>query len=382
MINIRYHIVSITAVFLALGIGTLLGGTFLDRYTVDLLDRNIRSAEERIAATDAENERLSDDLDAARRRDEDLTALGSAPLYDGRLDGRPVLVVTAPGVDQATIDDLTVALAGAEADLRGVLTVGSRMTFADDIDEGLVERLELTDASPTGVRAEVHSRLHAALVAAGLEPDEPEDEDDQTGEGGETGEGGDTGAGDQTGDPGDQTGAGDDDTGGQAGTGDDAGSEAETDAVDAIESPDGTQPEIVSALLDAGYLELDPADGREGDPILEVPGYAYVFAGGPTLSADDDALLLGVLNHDDPDDITAPVVVVSPTVPADVEDPAPTIVERVRGDAELSVTYATVDNVDTFPGQAATVLLLASGSGAAGHYGEDEGASALLPAGS
>ena len=31
MINLRYHIVSITAVFLALGIGTALGGTFLDR---------------------------------------------------------------------------------------------------------------------------------------------------------------------------------------------------------------------------------------------------------------------------------------------------------------------------------------------------------------
>ena len=35
MINLRYHIVSITAVFLALGIGLTLGSTFLDRVTVD-----------------------------------------------------------------------------------------------------------------------------------------------------------------------------------------------------------------------------------------------------------------------------------------------------------------------------------------------------------
>ena len=46
---------------LALGIGAALGSTFLDRYTEDLLDRNIRSAEARIQATDAENDRLQAD---------------------------------------------------------------------------------------------------------------------------------------------------------------------------------------------------------------------------------------------------------------------------------------------------------------------------------
>ena len=53
MINIRYHIVSITAVFLALGIGVALGSTFLDRVTVNVLDDQISSAENRIRETNA-----------------------------------------------------------------------------------------------------------------------------------------------------------------------------------------------------------------------------------------------------------------------------------------------------------------------------------------
>ena len=51
MINLRYHIVSLTAVFLALAIGVLLGGTYLDKYTVDQLDQSITNAEERIRET-------------------------------------------------------------------------------------------------------------------------------------------------------------------------------------------------------------------------------------------------------------------------------------------------------------------------------------------
>ena len=38
MINLRYHIVSITAVFLALAIGVVMGTSFLSRATVDLLN--------------------------------------------------------------------------------------------------------------------------------------------------------------------------------------------------------------------------------------------------------------------------------------------------------------------------------------------------------
>ena len=68
MINLRYHIVSLTAVFLALAIGVLLGGTYLDKYTVDQLDQSITNAEERIRETRAENDRLRGEVGDAQAR--------------------------------------------------------------------------------------------------------------------------------------------------------------------------------------------------------------------------------------------------------------------------------------------------------------------------
>ena len=50
MINLRYHIVSITAVFLALGIGVVMGTSFLGKATVDQLKTQISRAESRIDA--------------------------------------------------------------------------------------------------------------------------------------------------------------------------------------------------------------------------------------------------------------------------------------------------------------------------------------------
>ena len=44
MINLRYHIVSITAVFLALGIGITLGSTFIGRETLDQIRNNVDNA--------------------------------------------------------------------------------------------------------------------------------------------------------------------------------------------------------------------------------------------------------------------------------------------------------------------------------------------------
>ena len=97
MINIRYHIVSITAVFLALGIGVALGSTFLDRATVDLLENRIGSAEDRIDDTNAENERLTSELADADERDASLIVLASEDLVSDHLTDVPLLVIAAPG---------------------------------------------------------------------------------------------------------------------------------------------------------------------------------------------------------------------------------------------------------------------------------------------
>lgn len=376
MINLRYHIVSITAVFLALGIGTALGGTFLDKYTVDVLERNISSAEERIRNTDADNSRLRGQLAAAEERDQALIQVGSADLLAGELTDVPVLIVASEGVNADIVANLRLTLNRAGADLRGTLELRDRLDLRDDVDDSIAELVEQDPSDPDAVRAAVHSGLRDALHAAGQPAvvDEPEPSDDTT-----TTTPGTTAPGDATTVP----------------EGANTTTVPESDAttttqVDGATPPDaddentdedrldGTQPELVSALIEADFLRLTPGPGREDDPILETEGYRYVFVGDPELGPVPSRVMLALLPT--PARRAVPAVVVSASVPETDDELTPSIVAQVRSNNERAAIYSTVDDAESFTGLAATVLVLRDLETAeTGHYGQGAGASAVLP---
>ena len=66
MINLRYHIVSIVAVFLALGIGVALGSSFVDGFVVETLRRNVDSLEADRDNLRSDVDLLQNELDATR----------------------------------------------------------------------------------------------------------------------------------------------------------------------------------------------------------------------------------------------------------------------------------------------------------------------------
>lgn len=138
MIDFRYHIVSIVAVFLALGIGLLMGSGVLG----DPLLENIR---DRARDVQDFNDRLKDDvvdleqeLAVARRFAETVAPI----LIDDRLEGDDVVIVDV-AAGALSLDTLMEALeedAGA--------TVASIVTLSDDFDltseEDYEELRELT----------------------------------------------------------------------------------------------------------------------------------------------------------------------------------------------------------------------------------------------
>ena len=105
MINFRYHLVSIVAVFLAIAIGVVIGSTVIDSATVSVLRQQQESLDNRIDNVEAENGRLSRELARYEERDEQLAdqaavlvdAKGVARLYEGRLRKRDLslLVLSA-----------------------------------------------------------------------------------------------------------------------------------------------------------------------------------------------------------------------------------------------------------------------------------------------
>lgn len=378
MINIRYHIVSITAVFLALGIGVALGSTFLDGATVDVLNRNITDAEDRIGAARDRIEELEGQVSDAEARDDALILLGTDRLLGDTLSDQPILVIAEPDVDGGELDALRSVLERSGADLRGTLELSDRLAFdGDEVDEELAAALELEDPTPDELRAAVQAALVDALTAAG-QPGDPavsEEDPEETTTTETTTTVGPTTTGDPEAPTTTTTTEAPDPAPG------DGGSSPDDETADPT-ALDGEQPELITTLLERGYLELRPGPGRsDDDPILEQQGYRYVHVGGAAPDPIDTEVLLGLLPAGE-GTVPLPTVVVAgtPPIPDADEELAPTVVARVRDDEARSRQYTTVDDLETFAGLAATVLSLADlGQVAPGHYGQAEGASAVLP---
>jgi Copper transport outer membrane protein, MctB len=128
VISFRYHLVTIIAVFLALGLGILMGTTVIKQSVVD----NLRAAAERAINS---NHALQKDVTEARAQLQQWDQAGK-PLQhlmvQGQLAGDSVVLVTAEGVDFAEVNGVKNALTDAQANVTGVLAVTSRMALTQD----------------------------------------------------------------------------------------------------------------------------------------------------------------------------------------------------------------------------------------------------------
>lgn len=130
MVSFRYHIVSLTAVFLALALGIGMGVTVIDKATVDSLNNQLNRVRAEDQRTDEENSELRGDIGDWSRFGEDL-GLG---ILSGRLQDVPVLVVAVGGVDGGQVDGIESSLQTSGADVPGTLWLEERFNLADADD--------------------------------------------------------------------------------------------------------------------------------------------------------------------------------------------------------------------------------------------------------
>ena len=115
MIDFRYHLVSIVAVFLALAIGIIVGVTALQPSTLKALDKTSKSLERQINSVQASNGNLKLQI----TNDNAFAQAGSGLLLGHLLTGKQVVIVTAPGADSTVVSGITGALRQAGADVTG-----------------------------------------------------------------------------------------------------------------------------------------------------------------------------------------------------------------------------------------------------------------------
>ncbi len=143
MIDFRYHVVSIVAVFLALTVGLVLGASFLRSEQVSLLTSQITSA------TNAKNSLQTDNraLAATNKQLGDYIDETKDNLVSNQLYNDYVVVVRIAGDDE-TSADATLALARrASATITADVTVNA--TFADGSSDDALTQL-LADYTPLG----------------------------------------------------------------------------------------------------------------------------------------------------------------------------------------------------------------------------------------
>ena len=100
MIDFRYHLISIVAVFLALGIGILMGSVVLDQSLVRHLQTQLDGIEQTNEDLRGANEDLRDQVEVA----ENFALAARALLLPAALEGRDVVLVTFAGTDASVLD--------------------------------------------------------------------------------------------------------------------------------------------------------------------------------------------------------------------------------------------------------------------------------------
>ena len=335
MINLRYHIVSIVAVFLALGIGVALGSSFVDGFVVDTLRRNVDTLEADRADLRDEVQSLQDEIDANQNAlDEALDAVLPVTAV-GRLGGTPVMIIASDGVSTAAWEQVRDMIVATDATYEGTLWLTDRLDMSDAQNRAeLASTFDLVNDSESLVRPAVMVRLETALFPPG--DDAPASV-----------------------------------LGGVAG---DVADELLEGGVDAATSE---LAGVLVALRDDGFIRHDTEFASTG-ALEEVPaaGTVFVVVSSSDAVLDHDELLYPLLERGVALDAGNHFVAVEPVGTDDLA-PAVAFVGPIRADTELRRQIATIDSVDTFEGLLA--LLAVTDGDEIVHLGLSASATSRLP---
>ncbi len=179
MINLRYHIVSLVAVFLALALGMVVGGTVLNEGTgraqrafSDLLRRTSQQ-------TQAENSAL-------KLQNGHYQTFGNKvlpQLAHDKLKGRSVVLVDTDRTDDNTRSDVTDAIQAAGASVAGRITFSTdRVSLATQADrDRLAQLLGVASTDADTLRTAMIEQFTARLTLPARLPQDNRDRDMITG---------------------------------------------------------------------------------------------------------------------------------------------------------------------------------------------------------
>src|SRR5829696_2683141 len=156
MINFRYHLVSLVAVFLALAIGIVAGSTVIKESILDQTQQNLDRAEKNLKDLEDSNAALRSQLDQLNRRDEALDRSGNTDFLQARLEDVPVMLVKVDGTDDDATTALRQAVVAAGGAYAGTVTLTDRLGLATPADVSALQTvLGRATVDPMALRADL-----------------------------------------------------------------------------------------------------------------------------------------------------------------------------------------------------------------------------------
>jgi hypothetical protein len=158
VISFRFHLVSLVAVFLALGLGVLAGTTVINQGIVNQLEAQTAEFERRTLVAEEQVGQLQAQVVAWNE---------VVPFFiDGELVGERAIVVTQEGTDDGIITSVSDGLEQGGAEVVGLFSVGERMALRTDADRrALSLALGLTGVDdPQALKSEAASAVADRLA--------------------------------------------------------------------------------------------------------------------------------------------------------------------------------------------------------------------------
>lgn len=163
MVSFRFHLVSIVALFIALGIGIGMGATVIDKATVDLLHRQLDSVRSEVRSSNQRSDQLQTQLDRANDYEEALVPYVVAD----RLKGQHVVVVAARGFDEGTLGQQREVMTDAGATVDGTLWLSDKLRLVDSHAVAALQAdLNLGSDDPGQLRQAFVTKLNAVLAGS------------------------------------------------------------------------------------------------------------------------------------------------------------------------------------------------------------------------
>lgn len=147
MIDFRYHLVSIVAVFLALAVGIVLGATALQGGTIDGLRALNDSLRNQLNAVTAER----DSLQRTANADESFLQLAQGKLLSRMLSGQKLVLVAEPGAPSSVVSGLQKAAAEAGATVTGTISLQPKFNDLSGATRASLSAINTQLASSAGI---------------------------------------------------------------------------------------------------------------------------------------------------------------------------------------------------------------------------------------